>query len=103
MTMATDEVLIQFGGRAGGATEVVCSLADQFRVSFTLPNRQSDNYLGQVPLSNIHIYSTKLSKWFTHSLDSKATLPILRYAFCTVVKLAPDQSSHQEKHRRRRE
>ena len=39
LTMATDEVLMQFGGRTGGATEVVCSLADQFRVSFTLPDR----------------------------------------------------------------
>ena len=55
----------------------------------------SDSSFGQVPLSNIHIYSTKQSKWFTQSLDSSATVPLPRFAFCTALKSAPDGSSHQ--------
>ena len=55
----------------------------------------SDSSFGQVPLSNIHIYSTKQSKWFTQSLDSSATVPPPRFAFCTALKSAPDGSSHQ--------
>ena len=53
---------MQFGGRTSVATEVVCSLGQPI-LRFPLLRRiDPDNYLGQVPLSNMHIYSTKLSK-----------------------------------------
>ena len=96
LTMATDEVLIQFGGRAGSRTVVVCSLGRPIpRSAFILSRMGSDSILGQLPLSDIYIYSIKQSKWFTHSLGSGAVVPTSRHAFCTVVKSAPDGSSYQ--------
>ncbi|KAG0643309.1 hypothetical protein HOY80DRAFT_1094218 [Tuber brumale] len=70
ITTATDEVLIQLGGRTEG-----------------------DPFLR--PFSEINIYSTKRSKWYTQHLPSDALVPGPRSSFCTAVKSASDGSSYQ--------
>jgi hypothetical protein len=45
--------------------------------------------------SEINIYSTKKSKWYTQHLPSEALVPAPESAFCTALKSAPDGSSHQ--------
>ncbi|KAG0643313.1 hypothetical protein HOY80DRAFT_1094242 [Tuber brumale] len=70
ITTAVDEVLIQFGGRVERFTRLI-----QF--------------------SDIRIYSTRQSKWYTQRLRSDAPVPAPRFAFCTALKSAPDGSSHQ--------
>ncbi|KAG0138330.1 hypothetical protein HOY82DRAFT_636936 [Tuber indicum] len=70
ITTAADEVLIQFGGRAERFTRLI-----QF--------------------SEIRIYSTKKSKWYTQRLPSGASVPAPRFAFCTALKSASDGSSYQ--------
>jgi hypothetical protein len=70
ITTATDEVLIQLGGRTQWYTRMV-----QF--------------------SEIRVYSTKQARWFTQRLQSDAPIPAPRFAFCTAVKSASDGSSHQ--------
>ncbi|KAG0638422.1 hypothetical protein HOY80DRAFT_1078462 [Tuber brumale] len=70
ITTATDEVLVQLGGRT--------RLASNIR-----------------PFSEINIYSTRKSKWYTQNLPSGAVVPTPRFAFCTAVKSASDNSSHQ--------
>ncbi|KAG0638828.1 hypothetical protein HOY80DRAFT_130402 [Tuber brumale] len=70
LTTATDEILIQLGGRSEWATRMR-------------------------PFSEINIYSTNRSKWYTQHLPSDAAVPTPRFAFCTAVKSAPDGSSHQ--------
>ncbi|RPA93037.1 hypothetical protein L873DRAFT_1847396 [Choiromyces venosus 120613-1] len=70
ITTATDEVLIQFGGRSDWATRMR-------------------------PFTEINIYSTNQSKWYTQHLPPDATVPTPRFAFCTAIKSASDGSSHQ--------
>ncbi|KAG0636425.1 hypothetical protein HOY80DRAFT_1088840 [Tuber brumale] len=45
--------------------------------------------------SEINIYSTNRSKWYTQHLPSNAATPAPRFAFCTALKSASDGSSHQ--------
>ncbi|CUS14139.1 unnamed protein product [Tuber aestivum] len=70
ITTATDEILIQLGGRSEWATRM--------RV-----------------FSEINIYSTRQSKWYTQHLPPDAVVPTPRFAFCTALKSASDGSSHQ--------
>ncbi|KAG0129329.1 hypothetical protein HOY82DRAFT_564430 [Tuber indicum] len=70
ITTATDEVLIQLGGRSEWATRMRA-------------------------FSEINIYSTNRSKWYTQHLPSDAAVPTPRFAFCTALKSASDGSSHQ--------
>ncbi|KAG0636420.1 hypothetical protein HOY80DRAFT_1088808 [Tuber brumale] len=70
ITTDTDEVLIQFGGR-------------------------TQWYTRMMPFSEIKIYSTNQSKWYTQRLRSDALVPTPRFAFCTALKSASDGSSHQ--------
>ncbi|KAG0633829.1 hypothetical protein HOY80DRAFT_1102582 [Tuber brumale] len=70
ITTATDEVLIQFGGRSEWSTRVR-------------------------PFSEINIYSMNRSKWYTQHLPLGAEVPDPRFAFCTALKSASDGSSHQ--------
>ncbi|KAG0138337.1 hypothetical protein HOY82DRAFT_636962 [Tuber indicum] len=46
-------------------------------------------------LSEINIYSTNRSKWYTQHLLSDAVVPAPRFAFCTALKSASDGSSYQ--------
>ncbi|KAG0138333.1 hypothetical protein HOY82DRAFT_476357 [Tuber indicum] len=69
ISTATDEILIQFGGKTEGSTSTVCHL--------------------------INIYSTTKSKWYTQNLTSDAVVPAPRFSFCTALKSASDGSSHQ--------
>ncbi|PWW72087.1 hypothetical protein C7212DRAFT_348383 [Tuber magnatum] len=70
VTTATDEVLIQLGGSFERSTRVR-------------------------PFSEINVYSTKKSKWYTQYLSLDAVVPAPRFSFCTAVKSASDGSSHQ--------
>ncbi|KAG0643308.1 hypothetical protein HOY80DRAFT_1094215 [Tuber brumale] len=70
ITTATDEVLIQLGGR-------------------------TQWYTRMMEFSDIRIYSTNQSKWYTQRLPAGAPAPAPRYSFCTALKSAPDGSSHQ--------
>ncbi|PWW78248.1 hypothetical protein C7212DRAFT_345077 [Tuber magnatum] len=74
---ATDEVLIQLGGRSEWAT------------------RMDADGMRQRLFSEINIYSTKQSKWYTQHLPPDAVVPTPRFAFCTAIKSASDGSSHQ--------
>ncbi|KAG0638424.1 hypothetical protein HOY80DRAFT_1137558 [Tuber brumale] len=70
ISMATDETLVQLGGRSKWSTRIR-------------------------PFSEIRIYSTNQSKWYTQDLPSGALVPAPRFAFCTTLKSASDGSSHQ--------
>ncbi|KAG0636421.1 hypothetical protein HOY80DRAFT_1088815 [Tuber brumale] len=70
ITTSTDEVLIQLGGRAEWLTHVM-------------------------EFSEIRIYSTNQSRWYTQRLPPDALVPAPRFAFCTALKSASDGSSHQ--------
>ncbi|KAG0643312.1 hypothetical protein HOY80DRAFT_1094232 [Tuber brumale] len=70
ITTATDEVLVQLGGRGRWASDIR---------SF----------------SEINIYSTKKSEWYTQHLPREALVPAPRSSFCTALKSASDGSSHQ--------
>ncbi|KAG0132782.1 hypothetical protein HOY82DRAFT_642259 [Tuber indicum] len=66
----TDNVLIQLGGRSKWSTRIR-------------------------PFSEIRIYSTNQSKWYTQNLPSGALVPAPRFAFCTALKSSLDGSSYQ--------
>ncbi|KAG0132779.1 hypothetical protein HOY82DRAFT_538573 [Tuber indicum] len=66
----TDDVLIQLGGRSKRSTRIR-------------------------PFSEIRIYSTNQSKWYTQHLPSGALVPAPRFAFCTSLKNSSDGSSYQ--------
>ena len=55
LTTATDEILIQFGGRTAEATVVVCNPGGQFRVPSLFYRMGSDSYLAGTAFRYLHL------------------------------------------------